>query len=80
MAKEYSSFANATEIKVTHNVFELDVDFDAKIITGTAQVGCSVHLRMPLGSWALDCKHLCTAHELPQASRCRNNPFRKRER
>lgn len=39
MVKEYSSYANATDIKVTHNKFTLDVDFDSKIITGVAQAG-----------------------------------------
>lgn len=38
VAKEYSSFANATAVKVAHNHFDLEVDFDRKIITGSAQV------------------------------------------
>lgn len=38
VAKEYSSRANATAVKVTHNHFDLVIDFDRKVIIGSAQV------------------------------------------
>lgn len=38
---EHSSYANAADIVVTHNDFELDVDFTSKTINGTAKVGLS---------------------------------------
>lgn len=40
---EHSSYANAAEIVVTHNDFELDVKFETKTIKGLVKV-CHVFL------------------------------------
>ncbi len=54
MVKEHSSQCNSDQLVVTHNVLDLDVDFDAKTISGSVEVGHSTQRAMKTSALSPD--------------------------
>ena len=58
--KEHSSQCNSDALIVTHNDFDLSVDFETKTISGTVEVRDDVLalVRLSGSVWSLACRHV----------------------